>query len=125
MDQTPARLRVLRCLPEAFVGIDVFLAGSFRARLLGLAGLATMPVSAGLLIPNTRSIHTVGMRFSLDLIWLDGDGGVVGIDVCVAPLRLASCRRARSVVELISLNSRSPLPLCGDHLIDRRRMTPF
>jgi uncharacterized membrane protein (UPF0127 family) len=39
------------------------------------------------------------MRFPLDLIWLDGDGRPVRIDRDVAPRRLRTCLRARSVVE--------------------------
>lgn len=43
---------------------------------------------------GTRSIHTVGMRFPLDLLWLDRSGRVTRIDRDVGPGRLRSCRRA-------------------------------
>jgi uncharacterized membrane protein (UPF0127 family) len=72
------------------------------ARLLGLAGLRTLPPTAGLLLPGTRSVHTFGMRFALDLVWLDGEGRVVRIDRDVRPWRVRSCRAARAVVELPS-----------------------
>jgi uncharacterized membrane protein (UPF0127 family) len=72
------------------------------ARLLGLAWLRTVPANSGLLLPRTRSIHTVGMRFALDLIWLDGENRVVRIDRDVPPWRVRSCRGARAVVELPS-----------------------
>jgi len=39
------------------------------------------------------------MRFPLDLIWLDGSGGVARVDRAVPPRRLKGCVRARSVVE--------------------------
>ncbi len=70
------------------------------ARLLGLAGLRRLPADAGLLLPRTRSIHTLGMRFALDLVWLDRDGRVVRVDRAVPPRRVRSCRAARAVVEL-------------------------
>jgi len=81
-------------------GLRVAVASSWRARLRGLAGLPVLPAAVGLELPRCRSVHTVGMRFALDLVWLDGAGVVVRVDPDVAPLRLRSCRRARSVVEV-------------------------
>jgi uncharacterized membrane protein (UPF0127 family) len=40
------------------------------------------------------------MRFALDLVWLDRDGGVVRVDEHVRPGRHRACRAARSVVEV-------------------------
>ena len=80
--------------------LDVRRAGRPCARLLGLAGLPALPAGCGLLLPRTRSVHTVGMRFALDLVWLDTAGRVVRVDARVPPMRLAACRAARSVVEL-------------------------
>jgi uncharacterized membrane protein (UPF0127 family) len=54
----------------------------------------------GLLIPRTRSVHTFGMRFALDLHWLDEAGAVIRVDRAVPPRRVRGCRRARAVVEL-------------------------
>ena len=81
-------------------GLRVYEATTFLARLRGLAGVDELPPGVGLHIPHTRSVHTIGMRFDLDLLWLDRDGDVVRIDRDVAPLRHRSCRRARSVVEI-------------------------
>ena len=46
-----------------------------------------------------NSIHTFGMRFALDLVWLGRDGRVLRVDHGVAPWRMKLCVRARSVVE--------------------------
>ena len=54
-------------------------ANTFRARLLGLA-LRSRPPDHALLLPRTRAVHTFGMRFDLDLYWLDADGRVVRVD---------------------------------------------
>ena len=80
--------------------LDVRAAGSFRARLMGLAGLRALPCGLGLLLPATRSAHTLGMRFALDLVWLDRLGRVVRIDHGVPPARLRFCRRAVALLEL-------------------------
>ena len=58
-----------------------------------------MPSDLGLELAPCRSVHTFGMRFALDLIWLDRDGRVVRVDVEVPPRRVRTCLRARSVIE--------------------------
>ncbi len=54
---------------------------------------------APLLIPRCRSVHTFGMRFALDLFWLDEWGRVLRVDRGVAPGRIRSCRAAVAVLE--------------------------
>jgi len=68
-------------------------------RLTGLLGPRSLPPGVALEIPRCRSVHTFGMRFALDLAWLDGERRVVRIDRAVAPWRVRSCRQARSVLE--------------------------
>lgn len=85
-------------LPAA-PGLDVRVATTARARLLGLAGLRALPSGAALLLPRTRSVHTLGMRFALDLVWLDARGVVVRRDLGVGPGRLRRCAAARAVLE--------------------------
>jgi uncharacterized protein len=76
-------------------------ASSWRARLLGLAAL-DRERTTGLLIPRCRSIHTIGMRFAIDVHFLDSQGVHVSVRRAVRPGRLASERRARSVLEIPS-----------------------
>lgn len=80
-------------------GLRLAHAKGFSDRARGLARLDAMPPGYALHIPRCRSVHTVTMRFPLDLIWLGKDGAVVRVDRAVAPNRLRSCRRARSVIE--------------------------
>ena len=80
-------------------GLRVAEAASFKSRLLGLAWLDELPAEEALLIPRCRSVHTFGMRFALDLVWLDGDGRMVRVDRGVARRRHVACRGARAVVE--------------------------
>jgi uncharacterized protein len=69
------------------------------ARGLGLIGLVAWPPGQALLIPGCRSIHTFGVRFAIDLLWVAADGRVVRIDYGVRPRRTRSCRAAHSVIE--------------------------
>jgi uncharacterized protein len=81
-------------------GLVVHVAAGPFARLRGLAGLDDLPGEHGLLLPHTRSVHTFGMRFPLDLVWLDRDGSIVMMQGGVAPRRHAMARSARSVLEV-------------------------
>lgn len=70
-----------------------------RSRLLGLALLRRGRAGPGLLIPRCSSIHTLGMRFALDVAFLDGAGRV--LEWCVVPPgRVVSHRGARAVLEV-------------------------
>jgi uncharacterized membrane protein (UPF0127 family) len=80
-------------------GLTLIVAAGRRSRMLGLARLDGLPSGHGLLLAPCRSVHTVAMRFALDLVWLGGDGRPVRLDEDVAPRRMRTCLRARSVIE--------------------------
>ena len=97
---TPRRLRGLETV--TVLGIEVPLASSPRARLLGLTLLDLERAGAGLLIPSCRSIHTFGMRFALDIRFIDSDGREVRAAIAVPPGQVLFERRATCVLELPS-----------------------
>src|SRR5918998_274593 len=74
-------------------GLAVAVANGWRARFLGLAWLDPVGPDRGLALEPCRSIHTFGMRYALDLIWLDAEGRVLRVDRAVAPRRTRSCHR--------------------------------
>jgi uncharacterized membrane protein (UPF0127 family) len=93
----------LRELPRRRVcGRPVPVALGFRSRLLGLAGLDLAEAGPGLLIPRCASVHTFGMRFALDLVFLDGDDCLLSARARVPPRRFAWHRGAASVLEIPS-----------------------
>jgi uncharacterized membrane protein (UPF0127 family) len=80
-------------------GLAILVAGNRRSRMLGLSKLDDLPADHAMLFERCRSIHTAGMRFALDLLWLDRDDQVVRLDRAVGPRQLRTCMRARAVVE--------------------------
>jgi uncharacterized protein len=79
--------------------VDILVADSFRSRLVGLALRRRPPPGQALLIPRCRSVHTFGMRFALDLVWLDAAGRVLAIERGVPPFRVRVSRGAAAVIE--------------------------
>lgn len=93
--------RRLRRLSQAdALGGRFPVARGVRARLVGLSLLGGRDRIPGLLIPGCRSIHTFGMRFALDLYFLDGRGKVILVRRAVPPRRIVRERRADSVLEV-------------------------
>ena len=78
------------------------MATTWLSRLLGLALLPRKGAGAGLLIPGCRSVHTLGMRFSLDLLFFDREGRVIEIRRNVPAGRFVRCPAADAVLELPS-----------------------
>jgi uncharacterized protein len=90
----------LRALPrQRACGLLVPVAADFRSRLLGLAGLERAEAGPGLLIPRCASVHTCGMRFALDLVFLDRAGRPLRARR-LPPGRLAWQRGAAAVLEI-------------------------
>lgn len=77
-------------------------AESFRSRLLGLAWRRRARAGTGLLIPRCSSVHTFGMRFELDVYFLDGEGAVIAVRRLVPPRRVLWHRGAAAVLEIPS-----------------------
>lgn len=96
-------------------GVTLVEASTGKARRRGLSRLDSIPPDHALRI-RTVSVHTFGMRFALDLIWLDKHGSVVRVDRNVPQRRMRACFRARSVVE--TLAGHADAFLSGDRLSD-------
>ena len=80
-------------------GLRVHEARSPGVRLRGLMGAARLPPGSALRLAPCRSVHTFGMRFAIDLVWIDEAGAVTRVDRGVGARRARACRRARSVLE--------------------------
>jgi len=78
----------------------VWRAASPWQRMRGLLGRPPLQAGQALLITPCSSVHTVGMRYPLDVVFLDADDRVVKLCRAVAPLRAAAAWGARHAVEL-------------------------
>ena len=92
----------------------VHVARAFGERRRGLAKMTPMPHGHALRILKCNSVHTFGMRFALDLVWLGRGGRVVRVDHDVAPRRISSAYApARSSRRERARAIASPLPRLG------------
>jgi uncharacterized protein len=78
--------------------LDVADTGAKRNKgLLGRNGLAP---GEGLWILPCQSVHTFGMKFSIDLVYLDRSKRIRKVRTNVGPWRVSACLSAHSVIEL-------------------------
>jgi uncharacterized membrane protein (UPF0127 family) len=76
-------------------------ADTFGARVRGLLGTERMSAGAGSILGPARQVHTFGMRYPIDVLFLDDAATVVHVISGMRPYRLSRyVRRARSVLEL-------------------------
>lgn len=74
---------------------------TFLGRAIGLLYRSTLPEGAALLLDPCRSVHTFGMRFRIDVLFLDPQGQVVRVYRLLRPLRFTRfCMNARSALEV-------------------------
>jgi uncharacterized membrane protein (UPF0127 family) len=92
--------RLRRLERTVILGVEVPVATTTISRLLGLAFLRRGSAGPGLLIPHCRSVHSFGMRFPLDLVFLDRERRAIEVRRGVPPSRFASCDRADAVLEI-------------------------
>jgi len=69
-------------------------------RMRGLLGRATLDPEHGLWLEPCNAVHTFGMRFPIDVVFIDGKGRVRAIRRNVKTHRILFCWRARIALEL-------------------------
>jgi uncharacterized membrane protein (UPF0127 family) len=84
----------IRLRTPAGTPIVAWRAESVALRLAGLALMGGVPAGRALLIPRCRSVHTIGMRFAIDvafIAWPPGpDSEVLVLRQGVRPLRVVA-----------------------------------
>ncbi len=76
-------------------------ADTFVSRLVGLLGRRELAAGEGLVITRTNSVHSLGMRFAIDVVHLDRHGRVCRLVAPLLPWRVGPVVRGGDcVIEL-------------------------
>jgi uncharacterized protein len=103
---------------ECFLSLSVTPADTTFARLKGLIGRLKLRVDEGLWIVPSCGVHTVGVLFPLDLIYLDEKHQVIHLIEHFPRFRIAPLRtQASSVLELPTHTIYSSQTQPGDQLL--------
>lgn len=83
------------------LGTQLRVAGSVLSRCRGFLFRDPPPPREGMILHPCRIIHTVGLRFAIDVVFVNEEGVVVGLDQNLVPNRRSRFRRlAHYAVEL-------------------------
>ncbi|MEM0951168.1 MAG: DUF192 domain-containing protein [Cyanobacteria bacterium P01_H01_bin.74] len=95
----------------------VVYAKTFLTRLFGLMGKPYLEENTGLLITPCKEVHSLFMRFSLDVVFLDKENKVVHLKSTMKPWRVSRyVASARSVLELNAGSIQASQIEIGDEL---------
>ena len=95
---------------------NLTVADTFWKRLRGLLGTSAWPEGNALLIRPCNSVHMFGMKYCLDVLFVDRQNLVMDTAESLAPGKIKICRRARYAVELPAGTLRRTGTSNGDRL---------
>nr|WKF59934.1 hypothetical protein HUO10_004445 [Paraburkholderia busanensis] len=98
-------------------GVAVTVADTSRTRTRGLLGRDHLPANEALLIKRCGAVHTFGMRFAIDIVFLDRHQRVVAIHHDVPKRRVLFNLRARQTLEMTAGGARRQSLSVGDSLV--------
>lgn len=92
---------VINLTKKTWLATKVRKADNFVTRLVGLLKRNTLGPEEALWLMPSKGIHTIGMKFPIDVVFLDKSNIVLGLVSGMAPFRISAVRfRGYSVVEL-------------------------
>jgi hypothetical protein len=112
---------------ETFVATEAKVANSYVSRLVGLLGKTKRwaQLGKGLWIVPSRGVHTIGMLFPIDLVFLSKEKEVVHVEEHVRPFRISKVSlKATSVLELPPHTIYRSRTQVGDHFEIARMKAP-
>jgi uncharacterized membrane protein (UPF0127 family) len=92
------------------------IADTSKTRKTGLLKHQRLESGEGLWITPCEGVHTVGMKFSIDVLFLNKKRKVVKVRAAMPRWRMAMCLWAHSVLELPSGTAAATQTAAGDQL---------
>ena len=103
---------------ESFLGLRVAPADTLKMRLKGALGRIGLAPDDGIWLIPSRGIHTIGMLFAIDLVYLDAAHRVIHLVEHLGPFRISPIRiKCASILELRSRAIYASNTQIGDELI--------
>jgi uncharacterized membrane protein (UPF0127 family) len=114
---------ILRGKNRILVG-NLTVADSFLTRLKGLLGKSSLGINDGLLLKQCKGVHTFGMKFSIDVIFLNRDNRIVEIIHNLKPNRITPIYSAADSVLELPAHKVSDAGLSKGDLVDFSTESP-
>lgn len=92
--------RIVNSRTGAEVAARAILADSPFTRMRGLLGRRSLPLGEAIILRPACSIHTIGMLFSIDVVFLNRDDVVLKVVPSLSTFRFSAARGAHTVIEM-------------------------
>ena len=103
---------------ESFLGLRVRSADTLLTRLKGLLGRIGLKPDDGIWLNPSSGIHTIGMLFAIDLVYLDSSHRVIHLVEHLGPFRISPIRiECASILELQPRTIYASNTKIGDELL--------
>ncbi|HWP22749.1 MAG TPA: DUF192 domain-containing protein [Candidatus Binatia bacterium] len=108
---------VINLTKKTWLATKVKKADSFVTRLIGLLKRKHLGPEEALWLMPSKGIHTIGMKFPIDVLFLNKDNQVLGMVSGMLPYRISAVHlRGYSVLELPSGTIKKSRTEVGDEL---------
>ena len=97
---TEGRMQIFNLMRKTHLARNAEIAGSGGKRTKGLLGRKGLAPGEGMWIVPCEAVHTFGMQFPIDLVYLDRGLRIKKVRSSVSPWRLSACLSAHSILEL-------------------------
>ncbi len=116
--KNPGRYCVFNKTRESFLSLGIAAADTYFARLKGLLGRLRLKPDEGIWVIPSQGVHTIGVLFAIDLIYLNPDNRVIHVSESFGRFRIGpifiSCS---SVLELPTRTIYTSQTQVGDELL--------
>ena len=110
-------MRIENGTKATLVAGHAWVADCFWKRLKGLLGTKSLKVGQGLVIKPCNSVHTFGMTYPIDVLFMDSDDRIVKIIAGMKASRMGMALGSSYVIELPIGTAKGTMCMVGDLLI--------
>ncbi len=94
-------MKVFNPKSRKYIASSVIEADTIFKRMKGLLGRDSLPPGEALWLRPCKSVHTIGMKFPIDILFIARDNRVVGMEESIPPNRFSAfVFKAAGVLEL-------------------------
>lgn len=122
---TKEYLRISNPARQSVLGDRIGVADTTLSRFMGLMGRRSLAPGHGLLLVPSNGVHTLWMRFNIDVVFLNAEHRVLSLYGSLRPFRMTAINwKTSTVLELPSGTIAATRTQVGD-LLELESVTPW
>jgi uncharacterized membrane protein (UPF0127 family) len=107
---------IVNLTKATYIAVNVRVANKFFSRLKGLLGTAGLAAGSALVITPCSSVHTFGMGYPIDALFIGAGNKVLRVVSELKPGRMACCSGSLCIIELPAGTAEASRTIAGDEV---------